>query len=158
MSASEAHAQLSRVVAHAKSVHFHVWTTRIRVRPVPHWPPSHLQHLCSVNRGELLEGPDRSTSELTVSDCVGDRLGKLYLQMRHRHGYKRRMADASASRVRGRHPFLRQSGVGISAMAESRPRAGTSHGCLWQRTTVPTGLRHAHASSPCLSQDANQIA
>ena len=24
------------------------------------------QHLCGVNRGELLEGPDRSTSELTV--------------------------------------------------------------------------------------------
>ena len=30
--------------------------------------------------------------------------------MRHRHGYKRGMADASTSRVRGRHLVLRQSG------------------------------------------------
>ena len=28
------------------------------------------QHLCGVNRGELLEGPDRSTSELSVSQRV----------------------------------------------------------------------------------------
>ena len=61
------------------------------------------QHLCSADRSELLEGSDRSTSELTVADCVGDRLGKLYGRMRHRHGYKRGMADASTSRVRGRH-------------------------------------------------------
>ena len=65
------------------------------------------QHLCGVNRGELLEGPDRSTSELTVSDCVGDRLGKLYLPVRHRHGYKRGMADASITRVRGSLVVLR---------------------------------------------------
>ena len=65
------------------------------------------QHLCGADRSELLEGPDRSTSELTVSDCVGDRLGKVYGGMRHHHGYKRGMADASTSRVRARQVFLR---------------------------------------------------
>ena len=68
------------------------------------------QHLCGADRGELLEGPDRSTSELTVADCVGDRLGKVYGGMRHHHGYKRGMADASTSRVRARSLVLRFTG------------------------------------------------
>ena len=73
------------------------------------------QHLCSADRSELLEGSDRSTSELTVADCVGDKLGKLYGCMRHRHGYKRGMADASTSRVRAPKVVLRLSFYGKGA-------------------------------------------
>ena len=63
-------------------------------------------HIHDAVRADHVVSPDRSTSELTVSDCVGDRLGKLYGRMRHRHGYKCGMADASTSRVRGRHLVL----------------------------------------------------
>ena len=66
--------------------------------------------LCVGAVFDHVDSPDRSTSELTVSYCVGDRLGKLYSDRRHHHGYKRGMADASISRVRARQVFLRQSG------------------------------------------------
>ena len=62
---------------------------------------------CGAVRADLVDSPDRSTSELTVSDCVGDRLGKLYGRMRQHHGYKRGMADASTSAVRAPKAFLR---------------------------------------------------
>ena len=57
--------------------------------------------------GIHVDKPSGATSELTVSDCVGDRLGKVYGRMRHHHGYKRGMADASTSRVRARRLVLR---------------------------------------------------
>ena len=75
---------------------------------------NHMSWICaydSCNKPSAVfdhvDSPDRSTSELTVSDCIGDRLGKLYGRMRHHHGYKRGMADASTSRVRGSLVVLR---------------------------------------------------
>ena len=62
------------------------------------------------------QGPARATPTGTATPPhgarigahpVGDRLGKLYLTVRHHHGYKRGMADAGTSRVRGRRLVLR---------------------------------------------------
>ena len=64
-------------------------------------------HIHGVVRGDHMVSALWSTSELIVSDCVGDRLGKVYGRMRRHHGYKRGMADASTSRVRARRLVLR---------------------------------------------------
>ena len=42
-----------------------------------------LQHLCSADRGELLEDPDRSTSELTVCDWVLGLTSEFRSRVRH---------------------------------------------------------------------------
>ena len=47
------------------------------------------QHLCSADRGELLEDPDRSTSELTVYLHVHRLTSGLKRGTGHDHGYKR---------------------------------------------------------------------
>ena len=69
-----------------------------------------LSHPGQCGAGVHVDSLLGATSEPTVSDCVGDRPGKLYLEVRHRHRYKRGMADASTSRVRARRLFLRLSG------------------------------------------------
>ena len=65
------------------------------------------QQLCGADRGELLEGPDRSTSELTVSDWDMLFTPGLHARTQHHHGYKQGMADASITRVRGSLVVLR---------------------------------------------------
>ena len=75
----------------------------------------HEKHGCVCHplhpRGRRLHGElDWSRSELTVSECVGDRLGKLYGRMHNHHSYKCGMADATTSQVRARQVGLRQSG------------------------------------------------
>ena len=64
-------------------------------------------HFHGVVRADHVVSPLWSTSELTVSDWV--LLLTLGLQhcARNHHGYKRGMADASTSRVRGRRLVLR---------------------------------------------------
>ena len=66
-------------------------------------------HIHGAVRADHVVSTLWSTSELTVADCVGDRLGKLYLRVRNRHGYKRGMADASTSQVRETSSCLRQT-------------------------------------------------
>ena len=64
-------------------------------------------HIHGVVRGDHMVSALWSKSELIVSGCVGDRLGKLYPGTRNHHGYKRGMADAGTSRVRARRLVLR---------------------------------------------------
>ena len=67
------------------------------------------EHFAASTAVSSLEGPDRSTSKLTVSDWVLLLTPGLQLGARNHHGYKRGMADASTSRVRARQVVLRLS-------------------------------------------------
>ena len=72
-------------------------------------------HIHDAVCADHVVSPDRSTSELTVSDWVLELTSDFHGCTHHHHGYKRGMADASTSRVRARQVFLRQSGYGKGA-------------------------------------------
>ena len=100
-----------------------------------------LAALCSADRGELLEGPDRSTSELTVSNWVLLLTPGLDGGTWHHHGYKRGMADASTSRVRGSLVFLRLSGYAERATPVDSNRQQS-------RRLLVKLIKHVHSCPP----------
>ena len=64
-------------------------------------------HIHGVVRADHVVSALWSTSELIVSDYELLFTPGLQLGARNHHGYKRGMADAGTSRVRGRRLFLR---------------------------------------------------
>ena len=64
-------------------------------------------HIHGVVRGDHMVSALWSTSELIVSDYELLVTPGLQLRARNHHGYKRGMADAGTSRVRGRRLVLR---------------------------------------------------